>query len=56
MGVRDRGRWGLDEVARPAPTVPPPGSPYLQGHPQSYFVQPLPTPTPSPLYRTRRRR
>ncbi|WP_338061592.1 M15 family metallopeptidase [Sphingomonas pollutisoli] len=42
----------------PAPSVPAPGSPYLQGHPQSYFIQPLPTPTPqpSPLYRRNRRR
>jgi D-alanyl-D-alanine carboxypeptidase len=39
----------------PAPVLPPPGSPYLHGLPQSYFVQPLPTPTPTPLVRRRRR-
>jgi len=40
----------------PAPIMPPPGSPYLQGHPQSYFIQPLPTPQPRPSDRRSRRR
>lgn len=39
----------------PAPVLPPPGSPYLHGLPQSYFVQPLPTATPTPLVRRRGR-
>lgn len=39
----------------PAPVLPAPTSPYRQGLPQSYFVQPLPTPTPTPLMRRHRR-
>jgi len=42
-------------VPAPAPVLPPAGSAYLHGLPQSYFVQPLPTPTPTPLVRRRRR-
>jgi D-alanyl-D-alanine carboxypeptidase len=41
--------------AAPAPVLPAQTSPYRQGLPQSYFIQPLPTPTPTPLMRRHRR-
>lgn len=40
----------------PAPAVSPAVLPYLQVHPQSYFIQPLPTPTPQPRPSDRRSR
>lgn len=55
--IRDVADGWIDAIrpgmTAPAPVLPPQGSPYLHGLPQSYFIQPLPTPTP--LVRRRRR-